>query len=594
MTDYAYKMNDARLRRLELRLAAEYRTAYKELKKKADDYFIKFKKDDALKRAQVKQGLLSQKDYSDWRFNRMLHTKRYNQMVANAAADLTHVNQIAANMINHELPSVYSLGHNWTGYKISQDLNIRIPWEIYDRNTVERLILEDPALLPFNPKLDIPKDLRWNTQKINSALFQGIVQGESIDKIADRLQKVTNMNRVSAVRNARTAFTGAENAGRQRGYEQAESMGIEMEKMWIATLDNRTRDSHRRLDGETVPVNEEFSNGLMYPGDEDGDPEEVYNCFIGDTRVGANSEVIRTYRHKYKGDLFTVKTAAGIKFTCTPNHPILTDRGWIAANHLDKGDRLLVAEVGEHSFMESRRNPHVNHTLARFDTLHKLFEMFGRKRTCYLGVNFHGDIPTSDVEIVTKKRFLRVGRNARRFKDVYKFPFVLADSFASALRSVLEILGRVTAELACLMGGLCKSDPFRGRCLRHPQIHGLRPIALFDSGFVKAVYDNRPGYAELLRDCLDGFSGMVFADQVVSIDVKFSHCDVFNLQSENGYYFVGSSSINEKSQKSNGIMAIAHNCRCSTISVIKDYPRDLSGRAMGVGVSYEEWKQGRN
>jgi uncharacterized protein with gpF-like domain len=46
----------------------------------------------------------------------------------------------------------------------------------------------------------------------------------------------------------------------------------------MATLDSRTRDSHRLMDGETVGVNEEFSNGLMYPGDPSGDPSEVYNC----------------------------------------------------------------------------------------------------------------------------------------------------------------------------------------------------------------------------------------------------------------------------------------------------------------------------
>ena len=73
-------------------------------------------------------------------------------------------------------------------------------------------------------------------------------------------------------------MTGAENAGRLDSYKRAEDMGIEMEKMWVATLDRRTRHSHRVLDGEVQPTKEEFSNGCMYPGDPEGAPEEIYNC----------------------------------------------------------------------------------------------------------------------------------------------------------------------------------------------------------------------------------------------------------------------------------------------------------------------------
>jgi len=55
-------------------------------------------------------------------------------------------------------------------------------------------------------------------------------------------------------------------------------MGIELEKMWIAVLDNRTRHSHRQLDGVHVPLDETFPNECRYPGDPAGPPEEVYNC----------------------------------------------------------------------------------------------------------------------------------------------------------------------------------------------------------------------------------------------------------------------------------------------------------------------------
>ena len=86
------------------------------------------------------------------------------------------------------------------------------------------------------------------------------------------------MNKTQAIRSARTIVTGAENKGRQDSYARAEADGIILAKEWISTNDSRTRHSHAVLDGETRPIDTPFSNGLMYPGDPNGKPEEVWNC----------------------------------------------------------------------------------------------------------------------------------------------------------------------------------------------------------------------------------------------------------------------------------------------------------------------------
>lgn len=51
-----------------------------------------------------------------------------------------------------------------------------------------------------------------------------------------------------------------------------------IKKQWVSTLDGKTRDRHKRLDGEVVDIDKPFSNGLMYPGDMSGPPGEVINC----------------------------------------------------------------------------------------------------------------------------------------------------------------------------------------------------------------------------------------------------------------------------------------------------------------------------
>ena len=152
-----------------------------------------------------------------------------------------------------------------------------ITFSLIDKSTVIRRQKEGDIKLP-KKKISVSKDEQWNTKLMNSKLLQGLLNGDSIPKIAVSLADVIGNNKASAVRNARTMVTQAENGGRLDSYENLAEQGVVQKKVWIATPDDRTRESHLELDGEEVDIDEEFSNGLMYPGDPSGDPEEVWNC----------------------------------------------------------------------------------------------------------------------------------------------------------------------------------------------------------------------------------------------------------------------------------------------------------------------------
>ena len=152
-----------------------------------------------------------------------------------------------------------------------------ISFTLLDAHTVDRLRREGDVKLPYK-KVNIPKDERWNTKLMASKLLQGILAGDSIPDIAKSLLSVVGYNAASAVRNARTMVTGAENLGRLDSYDDLAEQGVIQKKVWIATADDRTRESHLELDGEEVDIDQPFSNGLMYPADPSGDPAEVYNC----------------------------------------------------------------------------------------------------------------------------------------------------------------------------------------------------------------------------------------------------------------------------------------------------------------------------
>ena len=293
--DLGHEETEKKIQYLRNRLAKEYKQAQKELKKATNEYLATFKAQDKAKKALVKAGTLSQADYDQWKKNKILYSNTMKQKVDVMAQHLANVDKQAASIINGELPGVYAMNYNYMGYSLEKGLNAMTLFTLHSNESVERLAAKNPKMLPYQHVKGSTAQT-WSKRKINSALTQGILQGDDLATVADRLDKVTGMGWSAAYRNARTAMTGAQNAGRMDSLQNAESLGIKVKKQWMATLDERTRASHAELDGESVPVDEEFSNGLMFPGDPEGDPAEVYNCrctMVGDVEDYPDEEFER-------------------------------------------------------------------------------------------------------------------------------------------------------------------------------------------------------------------------------------------------------------------------------------------------------------
>lgn len=601
--DYGHKWTDEELKKLEKRIAKIYAQATKETQKKLDDYLAAFKVKDKIKRDQLAKGIITQQEYDHWRTGQIMMGKRWEEMKDTLAEDMHTANLKAASMTKQFTYDAYALNHNYGTFEVEKGSLIDTSYTLYDRHTVERLVRDDPQLLP-PPGKKVSKAIAegraklWNKQVIQSVMTQSILQGESIPKIATRLaEAVGDSNRKAAIRNARTMTTGAENAGRVDSYKRAESMGIKMQQMWVATLDGRTRHEHRQLDGMRVDVGKPFEiDGytIHFPGDPTAAPEMVYNCFVGETSAYTDCDIFRSYKHKYDGELIKIKTASGIYFTCTPNHPILTLNGWVSAASLHNGDDLLVTRIRNSG--SGRRNSNIQHILPSMKAFHNSFKRVGLiSRNASLCVNFHGDIPTSEVEIVTQKRLLSDNRNSSVCECIIKFLFKLADKTFSCKCSFMKHFWSVGLSALRIVCGRNKVLSFFTRHFGHSQKHSLRPIALFDTFGVKPLQDNIAGDVQFLRKCINGFIGVVFADNIVSVDRCSGCTHVYNLQTKNGYYLVNTS-ISQNKSKVNDFAVFSHNCRCTLVGVVAgtDLAAGKFERRSKLGdMTYEEWKDAK-
>lgn len=276
---FAEKKTDKELEALEKKIAAQYLDAYRGLESEASEYFTKFEERYQQEYKAYLDGKYTKSEFYAWVNAQIARGKHWQDLRDNVAERMYAANEVAAAYINDETPSIWSLNYNFTAYEAEQHLGYT--FELYDEQTVRRLIEEDPSLLPSITKKAIErnKDLKWNKSQFTKDVTSAILMGQHPAKLSKTcLMHTVGLNQVSAIRNARTAITSAQNGGRMDGYKRLAEMGVQMQKEWIATLDERTRDSHRDMDGERVPYDKPFSNGLMFPGDPSGPGREVWNC----------------------------------------------------------------------------------------------------------------------------------------------------------------------------------------------------------------------------------------------------------------------------------------------------------------------------
>lgn len=407
---------------------------------------------------------------------------------------------------------------------------------------------------------------RTTYQDIADTLAQGLQQGENMQQLTDRVRhvfQVASDSRAETI--ARTESIGAINQAGQ-AYAQALPSGIVAYKKWVATEDSRTRPAHRLADGQQRNVDMPFTVGgvlMMQPGDPAGGPENVINCFPADTSLEAPG-VLAGSRRAYVGEMVRVRTRSGATIRATPNHPVLTARGWVALKSLDKGDHLIKATLFENSTV---RRPEVDDVPATIgEVVDSLLIAADAARMVARPQDFHGDLSDGYVDVVGTDRLLWTRNESVIRKSLNRLGLSETDLPDTALhiggsrsaprRDAFRPFRSVTPSG---VRGLSQSSALGQRGLSHAGVHGSGAVATLDSGFREATLDDITRDAE--ADCygLFALARDVATDEIVEVEIEsVVRCHVYNIQTLTGWYV------------SNGI--VAHNCRCRPVYV----PRRLT------------------
>ena len=306
MADKAHYQTDLKLEEMEKRLSAIYSRAEKTVQKKMADYAksIDEKSAELLqshKDAETEDEKQKAKKAYIRFYRKVVKSKEFVSMSANVADDLYKANVQASEYINSQTPSIYALNYNYINAEMAKDIEGFTPQEItedeaekysgYTQQTVDR-----------------KKDTAWNKDNLKKSVLSGSLLLLGASAIMRRsANSAVEKNRNSAYRQNIDMGGDAETKARLDGMYWAEYLGNRMHKVWIATLDNRTRHSHAMLDGVDIPLNEIFDNGCARPKDPNGTPEEICNCrcslkYIrvggqpGNTRAARQGTVTGSYK----------------------------------------------------------------------------------------------------------------------------------------------------------------------------------------------------------------------------------------------------------------------------------------------------------
>ncbi|GJE00550.1 hypothetical protein [Methylobacterium isbiliense] len=285
-------------------------------------------------------------------------------------------------------------------------------------------------------------------------------------------------------------------------------------KVWRSAGDGRVRDTHRGLNGKAVPFNGAFVSAsgarLRFPGDPLAPASEIVNCFAPwstISMVGLKAVVAR----EYSGELVELTAGGVVNLAVTPNHPVLTQRGWVPASGVIEGDHLVYCSG--HDRFAAPRAMNVDHAHASAQHLSNAASTLGDHLGAgFRRVDFHGEVPDKDVNIVTFPIGLCDDFKSMSYQCFGHLGFARADVLTgetlyrrllmannSAL-SQLSDRGMSAANASNALAGIgqCSSTsvPFRGVEASQPEI-------------VKAPVNKGAADAEMLGNPIHGVAGRV-------------------------------------------------------------------------------------
>lgn len=281
------------------------------------------------------------------------------------------------------------------------------------------------------------------------------------------------------------------------------------------------------------------------------------NCFPAWVPVESPTGTYAVDSRPYRGILVDIQ-AGGRNFSVTPNHPILTTRGWVPAQFLKQGDDLIrYGNDIPRMFLDGPHNKY-NET-----PIGKVFHSFTENPSVIsssmpvTAEDFHGDgVFNTNVEIVSANCLLGIDGKPTRCNLPSESKLLLGGGSQPLLASKSNLVHRLLRLVASTRSPIrCGSQSaflFSGQPA-HPNGGGFIPRTRTNTNLLEPPIYDIPTDAISSAEFLNGLAGMIQTEKIVKVGTRFWSGQVYNLQT-NGGWFTASGFI-------------VHNCKCTVAPI---------------------------
>lgn len=213
--------------------------------------------------------------------NQMLQYNRLNNLEKDIIKEMGKVTGASNATIKSHLGNLYEDAYYRTAFGLEKEVMAKLRYTKLNPDLVDSMIES-----PFD-RVGFLQRSRQNqarlAEQLKQEIFSGLTQGKGYRDIAQTVKKRMDVGATNMDRIVRTESHRVREQAKLDSMVHAEKQGVVAKKRWVATLDDRTRDTHQSMDGEEVAIQKPFKvNGAegMAPG-LTGVPEEDINCRCG-------------------------------------------------------------------------------------------------------------------------------------------------------------------------------------------------------------------------------------------------------------------------------------------------------------------------
>jgi len=207
----------------------------------------------------IRNELLKLNEKITWSFQELNKYDRLKKLEDQIFKELKNISKESYKIAvkNNTLIVNDSYNRSWFGY--TKELSAFVAFGKINPDLVKQIVLEP---YPGVKLVDLIKNVNaTDINKIRLEIGQGLLQGEGVQKIARRIRDILNISLNRANRIVRTEALSAQSKALELSNQKAKEQGIEIRELWDATLDSRTRQTHRSADGKVKNKDGDFIVG---------------------------------------------------------------------------------------------------------------------------------------------------------------------------------------------------------------------------------------------------------------------------------------------------------------------------------------------